>query len=77
VLRAGDGSIPLRFYTLATVPRLTLRLRLANAPCMRVYPQPGFSGAMRAINAEIVWNLALKIPALPRGFHIDSGRTSE
>jgi hypothetical protein len=31
-LRSGDGSIPLRFNTLAIVPRPTLWSRLANAP---------------------------------------------
>ena len=32
LLRSGAGSMPLRFNTLAIVPRATLWLRLANAP---------------------------------------------
>ena len=42
-LRAGDDSMPLRFNTLATVPRPTLWLRLANALEYGCIPLSGFS----------------------------------
>ncbi|MCC7389022.1 MAG: hypothetical protein IT431_09665 [Phycisphaerales bacterium] len=50
----GAGPRPCSFRMRRTVDRLTRCPRLASAPSIREYPQPGFSAAIRTHSSRIV-----------------------
>ena len=52
-LRSGAGSIPCLFRMFRIVLCARSWPRLANAPCIRRYPQERFSSAMRTAKAAI------------------------
>ena len=51
--RSGAGTMPCSFRMLWIVPRDAVCPRLNNAPRIVVYPQPGFSRAIRTVSFGI------------------------